>query len=410
MSEDIDPVAGNASEPIGMGETIRLLQRYEQIERVLMRIGAGWAMATTNWNVKVTLGRHIWQDAQRAQRWRLRLKELRSGPLGPDNNTGLTEVADYAARANHTAEYIAGMYGVLKSDLLRTYLAHESWTCSALDDATLEALRLNRVSLAEQCTWAEGVASFGLIPAFDSAEAKVWSGCVLAKLQQAGGIDGRQQAVASITGVLPERSPFKRPHSHRVDGFQMKKARDKFADGENQSLQRQHVFRNFMNEIGAGDNVASIVYDAPPTVQWEFLHDMARHAWDEYRHATMGLTRLRKLGYDPAEFPLGYGVFEFRDALTIVDRLGMLVFIDEADSFEYKRENREIFERMSDETSVQNMLFDISDETRHVANGHKWIAHLQEVTGDKRSRETLMIDLRRLLEERIAFMGSGSKN
>ena len=66
-------------------------------------------MAATNWEVKVTLARHLRQDAQRAQRWRVRLKELRSGPLSRDNNTGLAEVVDYASRAHHMGEYIAGM-------------------------------------------------------------------------------------------------------------------------------------------------------------------------------------------------------------------------------------------------------------------------------------------------------------
>ena len=103
---------------IMIGENSRLMQRYEVLERTAMRYSAGWAMVTSSWDIKVTLGRHMWQDAQRADRLRCRLKELRSGPLANDNNSGLDKVVNYAASAENISEYIAGMYKVVKADLL----------------------------------------------------------------------------------------------------------------------------------------------------------------------------------------------------------------------------------------------------------------------------------------------------
>jgi hypothetical protein len=62
---------------------------------------------------------------------------------------------------------------------------------------------------------------------------------------------------------------------------------------------------------------------------------------------------------------------------------------------------------MGDEVSAEYMLYDICDETRHVANGPKWIRRLQVAAGDRRSHEELMADLRRAEQERLDFIGTG---
>lgn len=204
---------------LSLGENARLLQRYEVLERACLRVSAGWAMATSAWEVKVTLGRPMWQDAQRADRVRTRLKELRSGPLADDNQVGLAEVVDYAARATHSAEYIAGMYGVVKVALLEAYRRHRALTDTALDDGTLEALSANVVSLEEQCCWAAGVAGFALRPAYDRAVCDPWAAAIGGLLQEVGGVDGSQADDAGSAALLPPRPPFQRPHEQRLDGF-----------------------------------------------------------------------------------------------------------------------------------------------------------------------------------------------
>ena len=395
---------------LGVGENTRLLQRYEVLERTMMRFNAGWAMATHAWDVKVMLGRHMWQDAERADRLRTRLKELRSGPLDLDNQSGLEEVVNYAARANHTAEYIAGMYGVIKAALLDAYRLHRELTDIFLDDATLEALSLNILSLEEQCRWTERLPTFELEPPYDQAECDCWRAAVAAKLALAGNIDGSQAEPDDPNVHIPERPPFQRPHEQRLDGFVMRRHRDVPPTRQEGEEWREYVFRTFMNEIGAGDNVASILFDAPTHVEWGFLYDIARHGWDEYRHASMGRQRLRQLGYEPTSFPLGTGVFEFRDRLPLLDRLGMLVLSDESSAFGYKHGSRKFFRSIGDQESEEYMMYDISDETRHVKRGRKWIEYLQEALGDTRTVDQLQTDMERLLQERIEFIGTGHKN
>lgn len=123
-----------------------------------------------------------------------------------------------------------------------------------------------------------------------------------------------------------------------------------------------------------------------------------------------GLQRLRELGYDPTSFPLATGVFEVRDCLPLVERLGMLVFLDESSAFGYKHGSRKGFQGEGDAASVEYMMYDICDETRHVANGHHRITHVQAAVGDTRSHDHLFAGLRRLLQERVAYIGTGYKD
>jgi hypothetical protein len=326
---------------LGIGENTRLLQRYELLERAGMRFSAGWAMAATAWDAKVMLGRHMWQDAQRADRLRRRLKELRSGPLSADNRAGLSEVVDYTARAMHTAEYIAGMYGVVKAALLTAYRRHLELTDFVLDDGTVDALQLNCVSLQEQLDWAAALPQMRLEPPFEAEACGRWQAAVRLRLREAGGIDGSEPEEEAAEA--PERPPFQRPHTQTLDGYLLQRGRDAPPDESDAPAWRLYVFRNFMNEVGAGDNVASVVFDAPEHTDWGLIYDVARHGWDEYRHAMMGLRRLRELGFDPAGLPLGTGTFEYRDRLSPLERFGMLVFIHEAPAFGYKHGSRKCF-------------------------------------------------------------------
>ena len=393
-----------------IGENTRLMQRYEVLERSAMRFSAGWAMVTSSWDIKVTLGRHMWQDAQRADGLRRRLKELRSGPLANDNNSGLDRVVDYAARAENIAEYIAGMYKVVKASLLETYHHHYKTTNIALDDATLELLSANIASLEEQCRWAEGLIEFDSRTKYNQDTCEKWQNAVASMLISQGGIDGRETQSQATAAAIPQREPFERPHEQHLDDIITQRGRDEPPAEEIGESWREYILRNYFNEIGAGDNVASIVFDIPDHAEWEFLYDMARHGWDEYRHAMMGKQRLKELDIDPAKLPIGTGVFEFRDRLPLVERLGMIVFLDEVNAFPYKRRGREMLKSMDDEESSDYLAYDICDETRHVGNGHKWLEHLQKITGDKRDRDHLMKDLNQLMDERAKYIGTGRAN
>jgi len=125
---------------LSMRENIRLIQRYEVLERALMRLDAGWAMHADLWDAKVALAQHMWENAQRVDRLRDRLKELMAGALDPDNETGLDRLADFAARAHNLSEYISGTYDVLKRQLLEAYRNHGKQTDFTIDDRTREIL------------------------------------------------------------------------------------------------------------------------------------------------------------------------------------------------------------------------------------------------------------------------------
>ena len=63
-----------------------------------------------------------------------------------------------------------------------------------------------------------------------------------------------------------------------------------------------------------------------------------------------------------------------------------------------------------DTVSESYLLYDICDETRHVANGRRWIGHWQQATGDTRTQDQLLADVRALLQARITYIGTGNSS
>lgn len=154
----------------------------------------------------------------------------------------------------------------------------------------VEALSLNIASLEGQCRRADGLGDVPLQPASDAVTGEGWRAAMDAVPQVAGGIDGDAAALEDGEAAIPRRSPFERSHEQRLDSFTTRRDRDVPPKEQAGEPWHAYVFRTFMNGIGAGDNVASIIVDAPAHRSWECLYDLARHGWDEYRHATMGFS------------------------------------------------------------------------------------------------------------------------
>jgi len=154
----------------------------------------------------------------------------------------------------------------------------------------VEALSLNIASLEGQCRRADGLGDVPLQPASDAATGEGWRAAMDAVPRAAGGIDGSAAALEDGEAAIPRRPPFERPHEQRLDGFTTRCDWDAPPKEQAGEPWRAYVFRTFMNGIGAGDNVASIIVDAPAHRSWECLYDLARHGWDEYRHATMSFS------------------------------------------------------------------------------------------------------------------------
>ncbi len=58
----------------------KVLQRYRFLHESLLRIAAGHLPAAEDWNLKVALGKHLYEDSDAADRLRSRITELRTSP------------------------------------------------------------------------------------------------------------------------------------------------------------------------------------------------------------------------------------------------------------------------------------------------------------------------------------------
>src|SRR5436189_6320946 len=58
-------------------ESGRRIVRYQVVSFALMRLLGGWLAKIPEYDLKLEIGRHVWQDAQAAEALRVRSSELR---------------------------------------------------------------------------------------------------------------------------------------------------------------------------------------------------------------------------------------------------------------------------------------------------------------------------------------------
>lgn len=147
---------------------------------------------------------------------------------------------------------------------------------------------------------------------------------------------------------------------------------------------------NFLQEVQAADSCASLLFDAPD-MPWDFYFDVARHMWDEARHAMFGEKKLADLGTSAAEAGLSSKAYAMRQTLTPHDRYAALT-TQEADAFPGKHAGLKDAVAHQDSVSAMAWSYDIADETQHVRFGNKWLPVLLEKSGESRSVEQVKTD------------------
>jgi hypothetical protein len=128
---------------------------------------------------------------------------------------------------------------------------------------------------------------------------------------------------------------------------------------------------------------------------WDFYLDLARWAWDETRHSTMGFRALEGWSWDvPKLIPWGNALYNAMGPMPPIQRLALLYFYEEGLlRAGTKQIELKILESAQDDGSVQDMDFDWADEAIHVSYGFKWLRHL--LGDDNAGKE----ELKRLTDE-----------
>ena len=351
----------------------RLLNRYRFIEYETLRILAGWLPATAKMELKLAMGRLLWEDSQHVQHLYQRLREIQTPAFRPPEDDALELLMAEAIHAPNELDLLAGIFRVIKPALAAAYRWHINQTFANPDAPTLYAFKHILLDEDDQVQWAEDALAGHPVGEWEEYIAKL--------LAAAGGITGRQERKAAPAPPTSRR-PFVAPRqAARDERFQLvnRKAGQVIRD-QNITTRRQLEFESYSQEMLAAETVALVIY-LSTQMPWEFTYDSARHLYDETRHCKLGIEWMAQHGLDYTTVPQNTLIYAWRSQYDAALQYTMLTMGNEVHAFPYRHESIKAYQAYNDQLSIQYINYDMADERTHVAYGKKWIPELLKAEG-----------------------------
>lgn len=376
---------------LDIGTTAQLLRRYAFVERALLRMLAGWFLAAPAYEDKYALAYHLLDHADHVGWIRARLLEMRGGQIDASVETALVDAAEQAVDAGDIESFLGAAYGELERALLDGYRDHLAAADPCANAAEVRMLQRMIPAVERHLTWADERLSRAAGARKDDHRARIAE-----RIVRAGGVSGlaaRPVPLVENAPASPDR--FERPKTIIFDDRIRRGELTRYEARQSADDAAVEDFKVFFNELYAAALLASILYDAAPVeAPWEFLHDVARHFWDEVRHSQFGEMRLKELGTAPETCnPV---LFERSQGLPILHRFCYLTFGLETHFMPRKRPRVSKYARLGDTRSQLFADQDWSDETLHIRFGKRWINHFLE--NDFRSADDILDEVRVHLE------------
>jgi hypothetical protein len=389
-------------------KTVARLSDWEYLERALQRLIAGWGRYFAEWEDKVAVHRHIWEQAECVRRLRERLVQFPGSVHNLDQPVAqrLELLANIVLLAPTHQDAVDGIYQLLNGALTTAYLHYIQHAHAVHDAPTIAALHEIIAVKEQQRLWLRDYRR--RYPHATSLAYRVAIEHALAncgELRQALAVHGPAAAPAGVNTQfrLPARPAYpagSRPKYHFMP----------FIDADfTDSVETRRLFwcYGYLREMNLAMDQLRWIYDSP-YMPWAFHQDIARHLWDESRHGDSGYSRLldfgislRDIGFRPYDetlidaigMPPAAPQYETPDTIAAMGSLEPLspqqlynvVFdiglVAETGHFVVKREAYEDFRAGGDLESAEMMLFDIIDESTHVQYAHQWLPALAEHAG-----------------------------
>jgi len=301
--------------------------------------------------------------------------------------------------AQEDYEFLAGLYWVLKTELVSAYQAVANGTSAVYDAPTIAVIKRILPEKMAQLDWAKHEITAMMDTGEKQRRVTRWIDYCRLILQNAGGVagDGRQAAVGDSVCPLPGYSlklPF--PQALRDSRFRVVLKGMDLPPADDRDAKLIFQFFNYSQEMQAAETLGSLLWETDG-MEWEFYFDIARHCYDEVRHSSMGEARLRELGHHVTDFPNFSANYAWRQLVDPLRRYCVLTYVIEADGFKYKHETYQEHLASQDLESAEAVLYDIMDETTHVRLGQKWVPKLMEHFRYGHSLETLVSECRDIL-------------
>lgn len=361
-------------EQINFEANKRLLNRYRYIEYEMLRILAGWLPATAQMELKLAMGRLLWEDAQHVQHLYQRLREIQTPAFRPPGDPALEQLMAEAIHAPSELDLLAGLFRVIKPALAEAYRWHGAQTFANPDAPTLYAFKHILVDEEEHIQWANATLA--------DHPSGVWEAYIRELLAAAGGVTGLDERTPPPASAHGARTPFTIPSQAARDSrFSLvnHKAGQVRRDPD-LATRRQLEFENYSQEMLAAETIANIIYRSPQ-MPWEFTYDSARHLYDETRHCKLGIEWMAQHGLDFTQVPQNTRIYEWRSQYDPATQYVMLTMGNEVHAFPYRHESIAAYQQINDRLSIQYISYDMADERTHVAYGKKWIPELMAKQG-----------------------------
>jgi hypothetical protein len=374
----------------GVEDAAAFLRRVELIHRKLVYLESAHVVLRSRWELKAALGRHLYEDAEAVAALRERILDLRQNAnvISRDPDQRLTLLLDELLHAQTDEELLVGLYEIVKPALLDAERDYVRTTQSIVDYPTIRILRQTIADLEEQVAWGQRAIRV-LIDERGKRPAVVeFADRIRGYSAEAGGITGNKPGASSAAGrcwrstaaiSLPTKAIRDERMPTETTLFRVGAPEDQGEPGDDMRRRLVHMMRTRQEEMVVAEVVAAVIWhyrDEP----WEFTHDLARHEWDEMRHALMGQAALEAEGINWMRYPQFTGDYDLNATNVPSAQYAWLLGIEQ--NAMRRTGKRGEFEFCRDEAQhplmTQFQDFDWADEVKHVHIGREWTTHLYD--------------------------------
>lgn len=378
----------------GVEESAAMLRRFELVHRRLVYLQAGHLPHRSLWELKVALGRHLYEDAEAVAALRERILDLRqnSSVLGRNPDQCLTLALEELLHARTDDELLVGLYEIVKPSLLAAERDYVRTTQPIVDQPAVRLLRTVIADLEEQVAWGQRAVRILIDERGARPEVEEFAEKLRGYLAAAGGVSGKEpEAVPAAGRRWRSMETFVLPMQTVRDGrfgstVLYRHGAPDVAPGDEMRERLFGMMRVRQEEMNVAELVASVIFlkqDQP----WDFTLDLARQEWDEMRHGLFGQAALETDGVDWMEYPQFTADYDL-NATNLADAQHAWLYGIES-LLMARTGKRAEYEFCRDVAKhplmTQFQDFDWADEVKHVHVGREWTA--ESYDGDARKAE-----------------------
>lgn len=390
----------------GIGKTADFLRRCAFVEHGCVRALAGWFLKAPSWEDKIRLGYFLYAHAEHMYELTGKLEEMRGGNRHVSIDPELEKACEELVHAPDVPSFLAG-YAAAVAQLQAGY---QDYLSDADASANAPEIRMLRRIEADLCGMALSIAELGSAGAAaddPSMRSQAWAAYVNDLFAGARGVSGGQPK-PERAAARPAAARFEWPSPIVFDDRLHHADLGTYEDKMSLPLRERAIgeFEVYFNEFYAAALLATVVYDSwRLNAPRQYFMDIARHFWDEVRHAEFGAIRLRELGVEPSK--VNMSLYDQSRQMPLLHRFCYLTYGLEVFFMPRKSERARYYESQGDMRSQLFADVDWSEEINHVTYGKRWVNHFLE--NDARTLQDLQDEIADWLARAGANLPEGRK-